>query len=285
MRPEDFVIGQERTERLRGLMQEHEEQFSEGEAEAYDEQIAEVRVAQRSHHDDVLAAVREIFADRDGRPMTFDHLELSVQERSALESLRSARVGKDHRTHTFVFAEQRREKLEQALAALQPILTLDVNATQEFRDSYDELVERVSELREHLADLEDAQDEELLQHIKAAAEQGQDDGDKADDDSDEDDAGATAASVADERGAAATPSALVGEPGEPAVERGPTVSTLTDPPPSGAAAATSAAATAETLAGARPEAAAEPNKGGVLARLGRVFGRGGPGGKDGDSGG
>lgn len=248
MRPEDFVVGMERSRRLRGFLQEREEQFEEGESEAYNEQIAEVRVPDRSHHDDVLAAVRQIFSDRDRRPLSFDDFDLSIQERSALESLRSAHAGKDARTNLFIFAEQRREMLEQALAALQPVLTLGVHEVPEFQEAYNDLVKQVGDLRERLANLEDAQDDEMLHYVKAAAkgeEEDDGDGDKDDDEGDEGDEGGDGEGAGDGEDAAPRRSTVYqpDEPDEPTRED--------------------------------REAKAPTSKGGVFSRIGRALGLGG----------
>jgi hypothetical protein len=188
MRPEEFVIGLERSEHERGILEEHEEEFEQGDAKPYDEQVAENRIEDRSHHGDVLAVVKAIFEERTASMPALDQLELSVQERSALDALRTAYGGREGRYNTFVYAEQRRELLEQALSALQPILALDVSASAELRENYERMVEQVTELRERLVNLEDSQDDEMLQResLKKTEESGAED----DDEGDEDDADA-----------------------------------------------------------------------------------------------
>jgi hypothetical protein len=291
MRPEEFVIGLERSEHERGMLQEHEEEFEQGDAKPYDEQVAENRIEDRSHHGDVLAVVKAIFEERTASMPALDQLELSAQERSALDALRTAYGGREGRYNTFVYAEQRRELLEQALSALQPILALDVSASAELRENYERMVEQVTELRERLVNLEDSQDDEMLQREspKKTEESGADDGDKDDKDDDA------------EPGLDDQPSTLFDGPAAP--EKTASTSSLFD-----GAAAPEKTAAASTLfdgpavdapvhrsrlldeegsgsggaAGAAAASGGEAAKGGVLSRLGRALGIGK---NDGDKGG
>ena len=264
MRPEELVVGMERSEHERGLLEEHEEEFEQGDAKPYDELVAEGHVEDRSHHDDVLAVVKAIFEERTSSMPALEELELSVQERSALEALQTAYGGRERRYNTFVYAEQRRELLEQALAALQPILALDVSASAELRENYDRMVEQVTELREQLVNLEDSQDDEMLQREvqKKAEESGAEDGDKDDD----------AEPVLDDR-----PSTLSDGPAAP--EKTAATSSLFDGPAVEApvhrstvldedGASAGAAGTAGAAGGG------EAGKSGVLSRLGRALGIG-----------
>lgn len=187
MRPEEFVLGLERSEHERGFLEEREEEFEKGDAKPYDEQVAENRISARSHHDDVLAVVKAIFEERTESMPALDELELSVQEKSALAALQTAYTGRETRYNTFVYAEQRRELLEQALAALQPMLALDVSASAELRDTYERMVEQVTELRENLLNLEDSQDDEvLMREALKKEEQESADADQGDGDRDAD---------------------------------------------------------------------------------------------------
>ena len=274
MRPEEYVVGQERTEHQRGLLEQHQDEFEEGEARSYDEQVAEVRIADREHHDDVLTAIHAIF---EGRQIELEEKQLSEQEKSALEALRCAVTGKDARYNKFVYAEQRRELLEQALAALQPLLALDVSLSAELRENYDTLVGDITELRERLVSLEDAQDDEMLLKETEEKGEGQDDADadKGDEVDESDDGEPRPSALFDgpelpER--KPPPSALsdgpaAPEPGGqksslfdgPAVERPVVTSTLLDEDGGGDA------------AGGKAE-----GKGGVLSRIGRALRRGKP---------
>jgi hypothetical protein len=287
MRPEEYVVGQERTEHQRGLLEQHQEEFEEGEARSYDEQVAEVRIADREHHDDVMAALHAIL---EGRPMELEEKQLSEQEKSALEALRSAAIGKDARYNKFIYAEQRRELLEQALAALQPILALDVSLSPELRENYDTLVGDITELRERLVNLEDAQDDEMILKETEEKGEGQDDTDDTDDTDDDKRDGDKGDEVGDGEPRPSTlfdgpelperklpPSALSDGPAAPApggqkstlfdgpaVERPASKSTVLDEDAGGEDAG-------DESAGGKAE-----GKGGVLSRIGRALRRGKP---------
>jgi hypothetical protein len=252
MRLEDSVVGLEHAEQNRGLLEEQEEQFEDGFSARYDEAVVDTSQEQRSRHDDVLAAVQTIFA---GKKPEFEQLQLSRQERSALQSLRSAYVGKDPHYGTFVFAEQRREMLEQALAALEPVLALDISTVPELREGYAQLVLQVTELREKLLGLEDSQDDELVTHERVAKkedETDEPDSDETDDETDGNDSDANQAGTASNSGDLAE--TLVA------------ASTEIEPASVGVAQAgrESGVATASKPAG----------KSGVLSLLGRALGRG-----------
>ncbi|HRC57793.1 MAG TPA: hypothetical protein PKU97_17780, partial [Kofleriaceae bacterium] len=184
MRPEHVVAGLERNVPERGLLQQHEEEFEHGAAETYDEAVAHSDLAHRAHHDDIIAAVSAI---AEHRPLDLDVLSLGEQERSALEALRAAFEGRDSH-NAFVYAEHRREMLEQALAALQPTLALDVSRIPELHDNYERIIAEVTELRAHLEQLEDAQDDEHM-HVAVQKKDEPKDGDDGDDDGDEGDEG------------------------------------------------------------------------------------------------
>ncbi len=277
MRPEEEVVGFERVEQQRGLLEQYQDEFEEGEARAFDEQVAEVRISGREHHDDVLTAMKSIL---EGQPLDLEELHLSEQERSALAAMRAAFIGKDARYNKFMFAEQRRELLEQALAALQPMLALDVSREPALRENYDMLVEEIAELREYLVSLEDAQDDEMLtQHgIGKGEESEQEDDDKGD--GDKDDGKNDGKNDGDPK-----PSALSDGPEAPPLRTAP--STLSDGPsaPSvgGKASALSDGPEVEREAAKSTlldeEASGEASgkgagKGGVLSRIGRALGLG-----------
>jgi hypothetical protein len=253
MRPEHLMPELERDPHERGLQQEHEEEFERGKAEPYDEQIADRDLDKRGQHDQILTAVRAIF---DKRQVDLDRLDLGAQERAALEALRSAMTGKDARYESFVFAEQRQVLLEQALAALQPILALDVSVVPELHEAYEHIVEQVAQLRERLTNLEDSQDEELL--IRHALERAEEEG-AEDEDEDEDGDGSEEAAADVDQGDDA--SAKEAEERE----RAPRRSSLTDE-----------ADDLDAPDPARsPERTSAKPKSGVLSRLGRALGLGG----------
>ncbi len=291
MRPEEFVLGLERSEHERGFLEEREEEFEKGDAKPYDEQVAENRISARSHHDDVLAVVQAIFEERTESMPDLDALELSVQEKSALQALQTAYTGRETRYNTFVYAEQRRELLEQALAALQPMLALDVSASAELRDTYERMVEQVTELRENLLNLEDSQDDEvLMREALKKEEQESDDADQGDGDRDADADAATGEKTGEKT--AEKKSALFDGPaapdkvaarstlseGPPVAEPAPEKSSLFDGPavPDKVAAPSSLGDPSGGERGGEGGGKSEAGggKGGVLSRIGRALGIG-----------
>ena len=119
----------------------------------------EVIDADREHAGQVLAAMSAIL---EKESITISSLGLPDRERLALESLQAAVGGRDGNLGSFVFASDRRDMLEQALAVLQPNLTdLDPAKLGELHGKYHDLVMHIGDLRESLSDLEDAQDELL----------------------------------------------------------------------------------------------------------------------------
>jgi hypothetical protein len=106
-------------------------------------------------------------------------LALEQRDLRALEALKTAVDGRDQKLDGFVYAEDRRALLEQALAVLQPDLALlqQIGGT-----AFETLVKEVGELRERLAQLEEAQEEvEGTHEAETTAEAGDTD-DKPDDD-------------------------------------------------------------------------------------------------------
>ncbi len=114
-----------------------------------------------AHPSRLLDALQMIL---DGEYLEVELLYLPQRETRALESLQMAVTGRDPGMGTFVFADDRAELLEQALAVLQQNLTHGSPAAlAELETHYAKLTDRVAELRERLVDLEDAQDE-LMEH-------------------------------------------------------------------------------------------------------------------------
>jgi hypothetical protein len=131
------------------------------------------------HRGQVIAAMRAIL-DRDH--VVVDQLGLPARELRALEALQSAVEGKDTKLSQFVYATDRKNLLEQALAILQPnFVTGDAQHAQVL-GTYADLITKVADLRHGLLDLSDAQDE--LMHAAAAPTVTKADGDKDDDDDD-----------------------------------------------------------------------------------------------------
>jgi len=60
----------------------------------------------------------------DGEHIIVEELELSQRQARALEALKTATCGRDQKLDAFVYAEDRRALLEQALAVLQPDLAV-----------------------------------------------------------------------------------------------------------------------------------------------------------------
>ena len=127
------------------------------------------------HRATVIAAMRLIMR-KEHVPVS--QLQLPQRELRALEALRAAVEGKDAERDQFVYATDRRDLLEQALAILQPnFVTGDAQHAQ-LLGSYGDLIEQVGELRHGLLELTDAQDE--LLHGNEAAEVTKADGDTDD---------------------------------------------------------------------------------------------------------
>lgn len=123
----------------------------------------------------VTAAMRGILA---GDRFSLNALKLHKRQLTALEALKTAVEGKDPQLSRFVFAEDRRTLLEQALAVLQPELASMQGAGAQF----DELFAKVGELRETLNYLEDAESELVEGRAKDFVEDKSDTDDKDDDD-------------------------------------------------------------------------------------------------------
>ncbi len=88
--------------------------------------------------------------------LVVNDLELDQRELRALEALKTAVEGRDASLDGFVYAEDRRALLEQALAVLQP----DIASLEQLGGTpFEDLVHDVAELRGALENLEDAQEE------------------------------------------------------------------------------------------------------------------------------
>lgn len=125
----------------------------------------------------VIGAMRTILA---GEQIVVNDLTLPKRELIALEALQTATRGKDGKLDQFVYAEDRRTLLEQALAVLQP----DIQSLAELGQPYEEMMKQVSELRSELNVLEDSQEELIETHGKDAAKTEGDSDDKPEDDDD-----------------------------------------------------------------------------------------------------
>jgi hypothetical protein len=130
------------------------------------EEVPEIRIAEvleSAQENVVLEAMREIL---EHRHIVINDLKLPQKELRALEALKAAVSGRDGELSQFVYASDRRDLLEQALAVLQPRVMSEV--TRPFLD----LVQRVGNLRHELKDLEDAQDNLLEANTEVGVEQG-----------------------------------------------------------------------------------------------------------------
>ncbi len=127
---------------------------------------AEIRHTSAGARDQIVAAVRAIFAHQG---LTVADLGLPQREERALEALQAAVTGKSANLGMFVYAEDRRSLLEQALAVLQPNLVGgDGQELAGLRDQLSAMTERVATLREELMQLEDAQEELLGEQREVA---------------------------------------------------------------------------------------------------------------------
>jgi hypothetical protein len=155
---------------------------------------------------ELCSAVQAILAREH---VVIDMLRLPAHEQRALEALQEAVDGRDAKLHRFVFASDRRDLLEQALAMLQPNLALDARA-------YHSLVARVGELRHQLANLEDSQDELIDGSHHRGAEKLHPESTPPSDTTDIDPDAPRPASTLDgpELAPAPTPSTTLGDPAE-----------------------------------------------------------------------
>jgi hypothetical protein len=130
-------------------------------------QIEAIREADKAGRAQLLGAIRMVL---DRERIDIGQLRLPPRESHALIAMQSAVEGKNAHGE-FVYASDRRDLLERALGLLQPDLVhTDVATARELHAQFADLTERVALLRDELGDLEDAQDELLEPHEKAALE-------------------------------------------------------------------------------------------------------------------
>lgn len=124
----------------------------------------EIRDVGLEHRSRVLDALQLILAREQ---VNLGLLYLPARETQALEALQAAVTGADS-VGEFVFAEDRRSLLEQALAVLQQNVTHGEPAqVAELQSRFTELTDRVTTLRDELENLEDSQEERDEWHIAA----------------------------------------------------------------------------------------------------------------------
>jgi len=114
------------------------------------EEVVDIELA---HRGQLLDALQLIL---DNETLAVSRLGLPQRETAALEALQAAVAGRDPTMGTFVYAEDRRRLLEQSLAVLQQNLAVDAR--------FAGLADRVTDLREQLSQLEEAQDDHEQRH-------------------------------------------------------------------------------------------------------------------------
>ena len=129
------------------------------------------------HRGQLIALVRAIF---NREHVIVENQQLPARELKALEALQAAVEGRDAKLSQFVYASDRRDMLEQALAVLQPNFVTGDEKHAQMLGAYADLIERVAALREGLVDKEDAQDDLLHANTHVAATKAE--GDQDDDD-------------------------------------------------------------------------------------------------------
>lgn len=139
---------------------------------------------ERERSGSVVAAMRMIF---EREHIVINDLKLPQRELKALEALNTAVRGKSGDLDKFVYAEDRRALLEQALAVLQP----DLVSIEKLGEPFEQLMKDVSGLRTQLNDREDAEEEvihrpEVEKKAETDSEDDKDDKDYKDDKDDDD---------------------------------------------------------------------------------------------------
>jgi hypothetical protein len=151
--------------------QQREDVLSHGEEMLPTPMVEAVRDAALEIRGQLLDAIRMIL---DRQTLAIASLHLPQRELRALEALQVATSGRSSNLNQFVYASDRRDMLERALAVLQPnLIHADDKTAHELQAQFADLSERVGQLRATLTDLEDAQDELLESHQKEALEAGQ----------------------------------------------------------------------------------------------------------------
>jgi hypothetical protein len=174
LRQEDKEVDGPEIERAEERKRENE-LVEEKEDELYDLDGQPERSVDREKSSGVVAAMKTILA---GGQIVINDLKLDKRHQVALEALKTAVEGKDQSLARFVFAEDRRTLLEQALAVLQPELA-DIS---QLGQPFEELLKNVSSLREKLNVLEDSEEELVEGRAQDYAKTEGDTDDKPDDD-------------------------------------------------------------------------------------------------------
>lgn len=123
---------------------------------------------------ELISVVRAIF---NREHVNVENLGLPARELKALEALQAAVEGRDAKLSQFVYASDRRDLLEQALAVLQPNFVVGDEKHAQLLGVYGDVLERVAALREGLVDKEDAQDDLLRANTAVTATKAEGDQD------------------------------------------------------------------------------------------------------------
>jgi len=162
---EDYGAARAEAQQREDVVSRGDEQLPETVGEAVTESSMELRGA-------LLGAIRMVLADQQ---VHVAELALPAREARALEALQLAVTGQSE-LGAFLYASDRRDMLEQALAVLQPDLThTDAQTARELQAQLSEITARVGELRHTLTSLDDAQDELVEVQQKAALEETESD--------------------------------------------------------------------------------------------------------------
>ncbi len=162
MRAEDKELEGPDLEREQRVEASHREEHDEEQLPVdVTETVRDTSFEQRSQ---LMDALRLILA---GEKVNVSLFYLPQREAQALETLQTAVTGADSMGE-FVFAEDRRGLLEQALAVLQQnIVYGEPSQMAELQSKFDSMTEQVGELRGQLSSLEDSQEERDEFHIAA----------------------------------------------------------------------------------------------------------------------
>jgi hypothetical protein len=237
---EDYGAARAEAQQREDVLSHGEEQLPETAVEAVTESSVQLRGK-------LLGAIRMVLADQQVHVV---ELRLPAREARALEALQHAVTGRSE-LGAFVYASDRRDMLEQALAVLQPDLGhTDAKSAEELHAQLSEITTRVGELRHTLTSLDDAQDELVEVQQKATHEQGEPDDKPKPKPSDPDAPRPATTLTGAERPAPPSPATTLTGPERPAPPSPATTLTGPERP--------EARAPATTLVGAEPPAAPAP---------------------------
>lgn len=186
MRQEDKEIDGFELQRAREQQQQSEKTSQAGDEleELENERALEAELARDPGQSSIVASAMRTILAREH--IVINNLPLPQRELRALEALKTAVDGRDQEIHGFVFADDRRTLLEQALAILQPdLVALEQHDSELFHD----FVQDVASLRERLGELQLAQFQPVRNRRPApkAKPSESDDKDDKDDKADKDD--------------------------------------------------------------------------------------------------